>query len=68
MRNARLPNTTWPLLLSAAGLTLAGWYLRSRDQARTRAVDETTDLALEDSFPASDPPSWGSASATAFGD
>jgi len=46
----------------AAGVAVA-WVIVSRRREDAAAVDASVDDTLDDSFPASDPPSWSSGTA-----
>jgi hypothetical protein len=54
------------LAMVTAGLGLGAWLaLRQRSRANVRRSEEPVDSTIEDSFPASDPPAWTGASASA---
>jgi hypothetical protein len=46
----------------AAGVAVA-WFLASRRREDVAEVEASVDDTLDDSFPASDPPSWSSGTA-----
>jgi hypothetical protein len=67
MSGARVPTATWSLTLLALSLTFVGWRAwRGRGAEHRSGITNTDamDQVLDDSFPASDPPAWGSTTAS----
>jgi hypothetical protein len=64
-----MSRTAWGCVALAAGAGLAAmWLPQSRIRAgRTKELDARVDDALDDSFPASDPPSFSAPASTQAG-
>jgi len=66
----RMSRSAWAYVALAAGAGLAAMYLpqsRPRQLTRREEVESRVDDALDDSFPASDPPSFSAPASTQAG-
>lgn len=66
----RMSRSAWACVALAAGAGLAAMYLpqgRFSGSRRREEIDSRVDDALDDSFPASDPPSFSAPASTQAG-